>query len=283
MYSKHRKGKLMGLIVACSALSISSTANAIIASPSDGMGAISAYSEGYAAYVDLNLLDLADIVLAPIPGDAHGQAPGPYNVTDETAKLVIPDILTLDVLWGEASSDVDGVTDGDRHTRGFGEVAGLSLNLLGLVTLDLGAINATASVNGDFGSMTASADTTVLEATGTILGIPVDVDVSPSAEINLLGISIIFDERVENCSTDDFCSIEANAIHINFDNLVLNGVTAGLLGVETLTGDVIVAHAYAEMKGGALAPIPVPAAVWLFGTGIMGLVGFARRKTQIAA
>ena len=33
-----------------------------------------------------------------------------------------------------------------------------------------------------------------------------------------------------------------------------------------------------EILGVDLAPIPVPAAVWLFGTGLIGLVGVARRR-----
>ena len=30
--------------------------------------------------------------------------------------------------------------------------------------------------------------------------------------------------------------------------------------------------------GGKLAVVPVPAAVWLFGAGLLGLIGVARRK-----
>lgn len=30
-----------------------------------------------------------------------------------------------------------------------------------------------------------------------------------------------------------------------------------------------------------IAPVPVPAAVWLFGSGLLGLIGLARRKTSI--
>ena len=30
--------------------------------------------------------------------------------------------------------------------------------------------------------------------------------------------------------------------------------------------------------GAALSPVPVPAAIWLFGSGLIGLIGLARRK-----
>ena len=33
---------------------------------------------------------------------------------------------------------------------------------------------------------------------------------------------------------------------------------------------------------GGTAPVPLPAAVWLFGSGLMGLLGICRRRTAIA-
>ncbi len=37
-----------------------------------------------------------------------------------------------------------------------------------------------------------------------------------------------------------------------------------------------------EIRGQVIInPVPIPAAVWLFGSGLLGLVGVARRKTRI--
>lgn len=273
MYRKHKKDKLIGLIVACSALGMSQAAEATV---------VNAKSDGYAALVDLNVNVLGvlqgPVKLGPIPGGVMGEAPMGYNEMESTLSAEIPGILEINALWGTANSDVDG-SNGNKTTDAFGEIAGLTLNVLNLITLDLGVINATASVTGDYGTMVASADSTVALLAATVLGAPVNLSVDPSGELDLLGISVVLNEQIEDCSVS-FCSIESNAIHINFDNLALNP----LLG-DLLTGDIILGHAYAEMSAAETAPpVPVPAAVWLFGSGIMGLVGFARRRqTQVIA
>jgi len=54
--------------------------------------------------------------------------------------------------------------------------------------------------------------------------------------------------------------------------LVVGGAFNGQTGSWTITGN-------AKAAGGPPPePVPVPAAVWLFGSGLMGLVGVARRK-----
>lgn len=55
----------------------------------------------------------------------------------------------------------------------------------------------------------------------------------------------------------------------------------GTLGVPMAAGGPFAGNnANFNLKGAvvALAPVPVPAAVWLFGSGLLGLVGIARRK-----
>ena len=51
-------------------------------------------------------------------------------------------------------------------------------------------------------------------------------------------------------------------------------------GVQGTTNKTYGAYAWAVHDGdvAALSSVPVPAAVWLFGSGLFGLLGFARRK-----
>lgn len=64
----------------------------------------------------------------------------------------------------------------------------------------------------------------------------------------------------------------------NGDELFANGAVEA--GTFTMTADVV---ASTDVSGGTgAAVVPVPAAVWLFGTGLIGLVGVGRSKTKMA-
>jgi len=57
----------------------------------------------------------------------------------------------------------------------------------------------------------------------------------------------------------------------------------GIMGTPMATGGPFAgfnANFNASMTGSPDAPVPVPAAVWLFGSGLLGLVGIARRKKK---
>ena len=56
-------------------------------------------------------------------------------------------------------------------------------------------------------------------------------------------------------------------------SLMLNFGASGLQGIGDESWGLDNVHV-------AVAPVPVPPAVWLFGSGLLGLIGMARRKTQ---
>ena len=79
----------------------------------------------------------------------------------------------------------------------------------------------------------------------------------------------------------------------NLSNIVYGGSNPDLLalfnggsGVQTLTYQFGASKSLTDLFtdgestsfSGNITPVPVPAAVWLFGSGLLGLVGIARRK-----
>jgi len=55
--------------------------------------------------------------------------------------------------------------------------------------------------------------------------------------------------------------------------------TGGTLAGDLIGGSLELAIAGNDVQGKLGAVVPVPAAAWLFGSGLLGLVGIARRKT----
>jgi hypothetical protein len=73
---------------------------------------------------------------------------------------------------------------------------------------------------------------------------------------------------------------QIDATHFNYKIGWSHCITAA----EDESGSFIGFHAHWRLEGIATieppAPVPVPAAVWLLGSGLLGLAGLARRKTQ---
>ena len=70
------------------------------------------------------------------------------------------------------------------------------------------------------------------------------------------------------------------------DGGVIGLVTTGGSSIEKFCGDPTCSLGFASIRliqsGYASAPtVPIPAAVWLFGSGLMALIGFARRKQTV--
>ena len=55
----------------------------------------------------------------------------------------------------------------------------------------------------------------------------------------------------------------------------LDGDGDGIPGISLIDGPFV---GFSHAVNGALTSVPVPAAVWLFGSGLIGLIGMARRK-----
>ncbi len=75
--------------------------------------------------------------------------------------------------------------------------------------------------------------------------------------------------------TDVSESVNGNGELLLSGNLKWTGLWAGLTGANT--------SAVVGTFNLAPAAVPVPAAVWMFGTGLLGLLGVARKKSAIAA
>lgn len=86
-------------------------------------------------------------------------------------------------------------------------------------------------------------------------------------------------------------SIDGTTAQVSLDGITATGFpiefTTGPLGIGVHSFSVTVTtEGPAGGKYGgeltAVAPVPVPAAVWLFATGLVGLVGLSRRRRQRA-
>lgn len=109
-------------------------------------------------------------------------------------------------------------------------------------------------IGGDSANIISASGTQFLSGGGDVANGTLDV-----FGINLQGItelSIVGLGNVDNSAVGDF-------FFSSLDNVVLSG------GGDTTTG------------GGTPSAVPVPAAVWLFGSGLLGLIAKGRRKSQV--
>lgn len=262
-------------------------------------------STGYGIDVDLSALAGAlSLSAGPLPAGATGSAPPAYNVSDSVLSLNLLDSVCVTslplvgctlyvaagvgtgLLTGDAASDVDG-GGGSRFASATGTVndvevnagTGLLTNLFSTLGLGLTATTLSSSslVSGDYGSFLASGSSVIEDANLTVAGVgQIALDayaapntvVDPLGALSTLGLTVVLNEQTSTCGASS-CDMAVNALRIGFDNFAV--------GTALLNGSIIFGHSEAMLMAEA-AVIPVPAAVWLFGSGLMGLIAVARSR-----
>jgi hypothetical protein len=279
-------------------------------------------SSAHGLSVNTHLLDLntllgigVDAVLAPTP-TASGNAPAPFSVSNSVASASANASSALlgggtisvsagggaNLLTARASSTVDGLA-GSRNAQGSAAVANFSssLNLLGRISLlnsanvfNFGAqtLTSTASVSGDYGALSATGDSVIIDANGagdgfatfSVLGLnfnlPVDAQghAAPNTSLTIntasavafgdhLGtdlagsIHIILNEQIVTGDGITSRGMEVNALHITFDHVgasFFNVLNVHLDDNNLVNGDIIVGHSQA-----LLTAVPEPTSLCL--------------------
>ncbi|HEY9199137.1 MAG TPA: hypothetical protein VIR60_07200 [Gammaproteobacteria bacterium] len=264
---------------------------------------VSGSSSGYGISVDLSALAGAlSLSAGPLPNGAVGSAPAPYSVSDSVLSLSLLDSVcvtslpivgctlyvsagvTTGLLTGDAASDVDGGS-GSRFASATGTVddagvnagTGTLLNLFGTLGLGLTAttLSSSAMVGGDYGGFTPTGSSIIEDANLNVASVGLialdpnaapNTVVDPLGALSLLGLTVILNEQISNCSAAS-CDMAVNALRIGFDNFAV--------GTALLNGDIIFGHSEAMLAAEATV-VPVPAALWLFGSGLLTLVGLSR-------
>lgn len=128
-------------------------------------------------------------------------------------------------------------------------------------------------------------DTGVLEVVDVVFGDPVlgnQLDLFGFG-LNPAGFSVIGNTlNVFEVSLDfasDLNSLQAGSFQLA--TIVFNAKAAGTSPLDLsdiLLGDAFAAPLMATAAGGSATVVPVPAALYLFGSGLLGLIGLARQK-----
>jgi hypothetical protein len=251
---------------------------------------VSGTSTGYALFADVDALGVITVINQPETPFLTNSAPVPYNNSASIANPKYPSpcgalfqpacALDASLLFSNIDSDVNGAA-GSKSAHGQGGVVGL--DLLGVLGPLLGnvTIQSDSTVSGDSGALIPTGSTTILGLTllGTALDHPLN-NVAPNTDLfsllglgSILGISAIVNEQIVTGDCIIMCMQETNALHITLAN--------GLVGGTLLSGEIILGHSEAKLT--ATAPVPVPAAIWLLGSGVLGLAAVARRKKSLIA
>lgn len=217
--------------------------------PTAVLAQASSSSSAFGESVDLVLIPTVgsgiQLSSGPIP-TASGAAPPAYSDQDTQVSVTVSSpqtgqVLGTGLLIVEASSTVPG----SDSVTAAATVNGLDFDLIGLLTLDATTVRSTATVTGPCGGALIATGTTLLEGAtaGSSLGAGLGVSASPGPNTVLLdtsGVRVVLNEQSQGGNGTASRSLTVNAIHITLNNVTL-------AGIGVVSGDIIIAHAEAEL------------------------------------
>jgi len=224
------------------------------------------------------------VIAAPINyGDFNGTTVMYLDVTESSATDTVP-LFGPPNINGD-TLDFDPFEFSVVSTGGGVEIMDVQLNfdLVGAGGIDSLLIQE----GGDFSLIgTGTSSTSVTAAVSVRIEI-YEVDGAPITPIIVSANNSI----ARNLVSDGTVTLESwgNGVLVDFASLLIaNNIDSqvGVTGAEIVINDQLIATsesgsgsfiAKKDFKIG-VNPVPVPAAVWLFGSGLLGLVGIARRK-----
>lgn len=265
---------------------------------------ISGGSEGEALRLDVAALGTS-LLTAGLPTSQSGNYPGNYDTSAEVLSAnVTGNAIVLGLNAGvlkAAASGNSGMVTGSSAIDRVAVTA--ALNALGLANLGLGLnvgqLGSTSTVadNGTKLATTAVSYVTDLDLSVLLKVLGISTNISLLTNLNLdsntlgfnydvfdhlnlgaiansLGLSLIFNEKIDNCNADATqCSVETNALHLDVRPL-------GLADADLILGH---SSAYATAQyGSGPNGVPEPGVLALLGLGLCA-IAWARRRSSTAA
>lgn len=201
--------------------------------------------------------------------------------------------FTASNIWGEY---VETFWDSSYNTTGIGRTTtgGLTLPTTGVTAMafpvNTNLVTESYPTAGTYGR---TLQATTMDANDTSTG---QIGLSGAWRINGPGGMLTpYDFRlVKTAGTWNISTYDTSFKYQNFLQLVNVSESLNANGQLLLSGDLMWTSLWAMMAGAqtnvivgsiSLAPssVPVPAAVWMFGSGLLGLLGAARRKSLATA
>ena len=134
-------------------------------------------------------------------------------------------------------------------------------------------INQTLAIDWDTSGSFPMIEITNITVDSWLFGGPWTLDFSTPYRVGLIPPGEI--NELDSLLFTPFGDIYDDLVGVDGNPIATAVVSAAPPGAESFIGS-----AFGEFTFAAAQPVPVPAAAWLFGSGLIGLIGIARRKKE---